>query len=202
MGRASPPRRKASRSPRGFALGAGVLLGVLALLGTGVFLWLNTEAQATIGGPFRLVDEAGHVVTDRNFRGKYLLIYFGYTRCADVCPTTLSDIARAVDVLGSKGSEVTPVFITVDPQRDTPTVLRRFVAAISPRLVGLTGSADEIAEVEKEFHVYVRKADAVRPNEYEIDHSALLYLISPDGRLVTPIPPTNDLAKRIAALVH
>jgi protein SCO1 len=204
MGRAVLPRNRPGRSPRRVMLHAAALLALLALLGTGIFLWLSAQAQ--VGGSFRLVDESGHVVTDRDFPGKYLLIYFGYTHCADVCPTTLSDVAGALDALGTKGNKITPLFITVDPQRDTPAVLRQFVAAISPRLVGLAGSTDEIAQVEKEFHVYARKAaDTVRPNEYGIDHSALLYLIGLDGRLVALISlPTSvqGLAKRIVTLVH
>jgi protein SCO1 len=204
-GRAISPRRRPGRSPRGIALHAAALLVVLGLLGTGIFFWLNAQAQATIGGPFRLVDDSGHVVTNRDFRGKYLLIYFGYTHCADICPMTLSDIAGALDALGTIGNKVIPLFITVDPRRDTPTVLRQYVGAISPRLVGLTGSVDELSRVEKEFHVYaLRDADAARPNEYGIDHSALLYLIAPDGRLLAPISsPTDlrDLIKQIAVLV-
>jgi protein SCO1 len=206
MGRVFPPRRGPGRLPHRVLPHAVALLALLALLGTGIFLWLNAQAQATIGGSFRLVDDSGHVVTDRDFRGRYLLIYFGYTHCADVCPTTLSDIASALNGLGTKANKITPLFITVDPKRDTSAALRRYLAAISPRLVGLTGSVDEIAHVEQEFHVYAKKdPDPARPDEYGIDHSALLYLLGPDGQLVAPISPAidvPDLERQIAALVR
>lgn len=194
------------RAPRKVVFHAGALLAMLALFGTGLYLWFNAHAQATIGGPFRLTDGAGHVVTNRDFRGKYLLIYFGYTYCPDICPTTLSDVASALDALGPDADKVQPIFITVDPWRDTPTVMRQQIAAISPRLIGLTGSPNEIAKVEKEFHVYAQKhVFGPGSNDYGMDHSSFLYLIGPDGRFVAPIsPPTGvrALAQRLAALIR
>ena len=108
----------------------------------------NSLGEATvsgvpsIGGPFTLINGEGKPVTDGDFRGKYMLVYFGYTFCPDVCPTTLSKIAAAIDKLGSKADHVQPLFITIDPQRDTPTVIGQYTAALSPRLVGLTGSRE------------------------------------------------------------
>jgi len=117
------------------------LLVALLLLGIGGFLWLNGEAGGpVVGGPFTLVSGDGHTVTDRDFRGKYLLVYFGYTYCPDVCPTTLNAVAGALDKLGSTADRLQPLFITVDPRRDTPEVIKQYTAAFSPRLLGLTGT--------------------------------------------------------------
>jgi cytochrome oxidase Cu insertion factor (SCO1/SenC/PrrC family) len=169
-----------------------VLLGVLAVLLICGIVWLQfapaTVDNAAIGGPFQLVDSAGHPVTDQAFRGKYMLVYFGYTFCPDVCPTTLADVATALDKLGPRAGEVQPLFITVDPQRDTPAVVGQYAANFSPRLVGLTGTADQIAAVAHAYRVYyARHRTGDGPGDYTMDHSSILYLMGPDGHFIAPI---------------
>lgn len=156
---------------------------------------------AQVGGPFRLTDQSGQVKTDRDFRGRYQLIYFGYSFCPDVCPTTLAVMGQALDKLGSEGKRVTPIFITIDPERDSPKVLADYMKAFGPEFVGLTGSADQIKQVEKEYRVYAVKKpiDPARPERgYGMDHSSVIYLMGPDGRMVSfydeAISP-DDLAK-------
>lgn len=185
-------RRKAAgdrrrRHRRALAL----LIAVFAvfLIGGAGSLWLLSappiDQSATIGGPFRLTASDGKIVTDQDFRGKYLLIYFGYTICPDVCPTTLQSVAAALDVLGPKAASVQPLLITVDPARDTASVLAQYTAAFSPQLLGLTGTADEIAEVEKEYRVYTAiHRTGSGPDEYSVDHSSVLFLMGPDGRFI------------------
>ena len=167
----------------------GVLLAVL-LVGLGSFLWLDTGPgnPAGIGGPFQLQNGDGKTVTDRDFRGKYMLVYFGYTFCPDVCPTTLNAVADAMDKLGSGASKIRPVFITVDPKRDTPAVVKQYAAAFGPSITGLTGSAEEIAQVAREYRVYYAEhRTGPGPNDYSMDHSSILYLIAPDGSFVAPV---------------
>ncbi|OJU12666.1 MAG: hypothetical protein BGN85_01990, partial [Alphaproteobacteria bacterium 64-11] len=145
-----------------------------------------TTGQIDVGGPFRLVDQNGKKVSDADFRGRYMLIYFGYSFCPDVCPTTLSVMADALGKMGADAAKVVPVFITVDPDRDTSKVLKQYMAAFGPRFVGLTGDHAAIGEVEKEYRVYSRKRplDPKNPDgNYAMDHSSVIYLVGPDGKL-------------------
>jgi cytochrome oxidase Cu insertion factor (SCO1/SenC/PrrC family) len=185
---------------------------LLAAALAGGLLWHESETvpglgrsvitgQAQVGGPFRLTDQSGAVRTDRDFRGRYQLIYFGYSFCPDVCPTTLAVMGQALEKLGSEGKRVTPIFITIDPERDTPRILADYMKAFGPQFVGLTGSADQIKQVEKEYRVYAQKKpiDPAHPDRgYGMDHSSVIYLMGPDGRLVSfydeAISP-DDLAK-------
>jgi cytochrome oxidase Cu insertion factor (SCO1/SenC/PrrC family) len=158
-----------------------------------------TTGQALVGGPFRLVDQNGKSVSDQDFRGHAMLIYFGYSFCPDVCPTTLQVMADAIGKLGDKAARVTPVFITIDPERDTPKVLKEYMAAFGPNFVGLTGTPEQIQAVEKRYRVYAEKKP-LAGGKYGMDHSSVLYLMGPDGRLVTyydeAISPDN-LAKEL-----
>jgi protein SCO1 len=199
--------RPANPRPPGTVIYAivGLLVAVL-LLGAGGFLWLTgSTAGPTIGGPFALENSVGKPVTDRDFRGKYMLVYFGYTYCPDVCPTTLNAVAEALDKLGPKAKNVSPIFITVDPQRDTPDVMKQYTAAFSPDLVGLTGTPDQIASVAKEYRVYYAKhVTGPGPNDYSMDHSSILYLMGPDGRFIAPIRADgsgDEIAAEIGKLV-
>lgn len=147
------------------------------------------KSALKVGGPFTLVDHTGKTVTDADFRGRYLLIYFGYTYCPDVCPTTLQTMTEALDLLGEKAEKVQPLFITVDPERDTVKVLADYVKAFHPRLVGLTGTADQIARAAKAYGVYYAKAEPSDPDApYLMDHSSFVYLMGPDGRYLTVFP--------------
>ncbi len=183
-----------------------VLLGILALLLIGGVIWMQFSPaavdSAAIGGPFQLVDSAGHPVNDQAFRGKYLLVYFGYTFCPDVCPTTLSDVATALDKLGPRADQIQPLFITIDPERDTPAIVGQYAANFSPRLVGLTGTPDQIAAVAREYRVYyARHRTGDKPGNYTMDHSSILYLMGPDGRFIAPIradEPPEAIASDIA----
>ncbi len=146
------------------------------------------DAGLSIGGPFSLTDAEGRSVTDRDLRGRYLLVYFGYTFCPDVCPTTLNTLASALSDMGPEADRLTPVFITVDPWRDTPKVIRDYVTAFSPRLRGLTGTPSQIEAVEREYRVYAaRHVTGPGPNDYSMDHTSLLYLMDPRGRFVAVI---------------
>jgi len=166
----------------------GLLIAVL-LLGTGAFIWLSGGGTASlIGGPFVLEDSNGKQVTDRAFLGEYMLVYFGYTYCPDVCPTTLNDVADALDRLGPEAAKLQPIFITVDPKRDTPAVMKQYTAAFTPRLIGLTGTPEQIADAAKEYRVYYAEhRTGPGPDDYSMDHSSILYLMGPDGKFIAPI---------------
>jgi cytochrome oxidase Cu insertion factor (SCO1/SenC/PrrC family) len=152
-----------------------------------------------VGGPYRLIDQDGRPRTTADFRGKYQLLYFGYTFCPDVCPTTLALIAASLDKMGPQQSRIVPIFITIDPERDKPQILKKYLAAFGPRFVGLTGSAQNIAAVEKEYRVYAKK-QPLKDGNYGMDHSSVIYLLGPDGRLLSffdDIASPDDLAKAL-----
>ena len=183
------------------------LLFALLLIGTGAYMWFSggTPAGMTVGGAFVLQNGDGKPVTDTDFRGKYMLVYFGYTFCPDVCPTTLNAVADAMDKLGPKADRIRPLFITVDPKRDTPDVVKQFAAAFGPRVEGLTGSPSQIAVVAKAYRVYYAEhRTGSRPDDYTMDHSSVLYLMGPDGRFIAPIRAdmtADQMAVSLAKLV-
>jgi len=164
---------------------AGFLIGALA--GATVLLVerpVQSSGTALIGGPFSLVGPGGKTVTDRDFRGHYMLIFFGFTHCPDICPAELQVIAQALEQLDDKAKRVVPIFITLDPERGTPEVMGSFVKSFGPNFVGLTGTPDEIAAAAKAYRVaYFKVEDA--PGDYSVDHSGLVYLMDPEGRYVT-----------------
>jgi len=144
------------------------------------------SARALIGGAFTLTDQDGKRVTDQDYRGKYMLVVFGYTTCPDVCPAELQTIANAVDVLGDKADKVSPIFITVDPERDTVERVAEYVKNFHARFIGLTGSPDEIKQAARAYRVYYAKAEASGSAAgYLMDHSAFMYLMNPQGEYVT-----------------
>lgn len=146
---------------------------------------VTTTGTALIGGPFTLTDQDGRRVSDQDFRGKYLLVFFGYTYCPDVCPSTLQVMSAALDRLGPQAGQVTPVFITLDPERDTPPVLKSYVANFHPSLIGLTGRPQNIAQAARAYRVYYDKAKGQETKpDYLLDHSTFVYLMGPDGAYV------------------
>jgi protein SCO1/2 len=153
-----------------------------------------------LGGSFSLTDHAGRAVTDRDFAGRPLLVYFGFTYCPDVCPTELGTIAAALDLLGPAGERVTPILITIDPERDTPEALGNYVALFHPRLVGLTGTAEQIAQVARAYRVYYAKVQPRDSTQYLMDHSSFIYLVGPDGRVRSLFRPQTS-PEAIAAAV-
>jgi len=142
-------------------------------------------AGARIGGPFALTDQNGKTVRDSDFAGKYRIVYFGYTYCPDVCPTTLAVEAEALEKIGERAARIAPIFITVDPARDKPAVLKQFVSAFHPRLIGLTGSDAAIAQVAKEYAVFYEKlAPTPGATGYLVNHARTAYLMDRDGKPV------------------
>jgi protein SCO1/2 len=186
------------------AVVAGVAIGVgfrfvMPVDGSG-----NRTASFTdpgIGGPFRLVDQDGRERSDSEFRGKLMLVEFGYTYCPDVCPLGLQLFADIVDKLGADADQVQPLFITVDPGRDTPEQLRGYVEHFSPRIIGLTGSEQEISTVAREYRVYYKLGNdrATNPN-YTVDHSAILYLMGRDGKFLTHFTHETPLDKVVGTI--
>ena len=135
-----------------------------------------------IGGPFALIDQHDRPVTDQSFKGRWMLIYFGYTYCPDVCPTTLAVIGQALDKLPpDQRKQIAPIFITVDPERDTPKVMGDYVVNFAPDMVGLTGPLEAVEKAEHEYKVYAKK-HAEADGSYSMDHSSIVYLMDPDGR--------------------
>jgi protein SCO1/2 len=157
----------------------------------------NTPA---IGGPFSLIDQDGKLRTDKDFSGKYLLIYFGYTYCPDMCPTGLQSMSRALDQLGDASKKVQPLFVTIDPARDTPSKMKEYISSFHPDIVGLTGSAEQIAKIAKEYQVYYKKGENVDAHDYIMDHSSLIYLMDPQGKLISTFPEEVDPALLVKAL--
>ncbi len=162
---------------------------------------LDGQSAISIGGPFTLVDGGKHAVTDRDFRGKWMLIYFGYTHCPDVCPTTLGGIAEGITKMpaGDQG-RIVPIFITVDPERDTPDIVGSYAHAFGPEFVGLTGSVGEVQHVEAEFRVYAQK-HALKNGDYAMDHSSVIYVMGPDGKFAGVLDDTMAPAAMAAQLI-
>jgi len=142
-----------------------------------------------VGGPFTLIDQDGRQRTDTDFRGKFLLVFFGYTTCPDICPTELMQIGLAIDKLGAAGDEVQPLFISVDPERDTPAVLAPYVAQFHPRLIGLTGTAAQIRAVADAYKAYYAKFMPPDGAVYLIDHTGFVYLMGRSGQYLGFFPP-------------
>lgn len=198
------------------AAGRGMMRGLLivcvlvlaGIAGVAAVQWLAPRGEqaggpVAIGGPFALTDQDGRAVTEQSYAGELMLVYFGYTNCPDICPTGLQTIAIAMDELGEAGKAVRPILITVDPERDTPAALKEYVQAFHPRLVGLTGSPEQIAKVAREYRVYYQKAELKGSSlGYAVDHSGFMYLMDGRGRYLAhfrhDISP-GELAQRIRA---
>jgi protein SCO1/2 len=173
----------------GWIASLAVVVAVAAML---VLVWRSAGnrsgvAPSDIGGPFQLIDQSGTPVDQHILRGKWSAVFFGYTYCPDVCPTTLAALGQAVEDLGPDASRFQVVFITVDPERDTPAALKAYLASPTfPKgAVGLTGSSRQIAAVARAYHVYYQKAP--QGSSYSMDHSAVVYLMDPQGRFVRPL---------------
>lgn len=203
-----------SRSRRAW-LASGLLLAVPAAAATA--WWLQPTAEPdfppgpgelqlppgfTLGGAFTLVDQDGQPRTERDFHGRWMLAYFGYSFCPDICPTELATMATALDLLPAEvAAQISPVFITIDPERDTPAQLKNYVPLFHPRLIGLTGTPAQVAPVVKAFRVFAEKRVVEGASDYLMDHSSLFYLLGPDGRLRTIVRggiPAEQLAASLS----
>jgi protein SCO1/2 len=163
-----------------------------------ILMW-NREP---VGGPFELVDHTGHISTERDFRGKLMLVYFGFTYCPDVCPTDLQAIGLAMDRLGSDADNVQPLFITVDPERDTSQHLADYVSLFHPRLIGLTGSPDAIRKAADAYKVYSAKVPLGKDRgDYTVDHTAFIYLMDRNGDYLGFFPPGTS-ADRMVEIIR
>ncbi|MGB0696863.1 MAG: SCO family protein [Rhodospirillaceae bacterium] len=171
-------------------LGPLVAIVVVLVVGIGARflpdLTSTTGGEAAIGGPFTLVDASGQTVTEENYEGRYQLFYFGFTYCPDVCPTSLASLATALDLLPEAALEdIAPIFVTIDPERDTPELVGEYVGHFHPAFIGLSGSPDQIAEVAKTFRVYYAKVEDEDGGDYTMDHSSVLYFMDEEGRFLT-----------------
>jgi protein SCO1/2 len=164
----------------------------------------TATGAAQVGGSFTLVDQTGAVRTEADFRGAFMLVYFGYTFCPDVCPVALSTMGAALDSLGERGADVTPVFITVDPARDTVARLKDYAAHFHPRLVALTGTAERVAATARAYRVYFAKRgdDGPEGDEYLVDHTSIVYLMDPEGRYVLHFTHETSAAEMVARIAE
>ncbi len=192
--------------PRRAILLFSIALLILAVAIGGTSLLLRQppggsgSGEALVGGPFSLVDHTGKRVSEKDFLGRYMLVFFGYTYCPDICPTELQVMTAALDSMGAAADPIQPLFITVDPARDTPQVLADYVGNFGPKLIGLTGSPAEIATVAKAYRAYYAKAGAGGTEDYLMDHSSTIILMGPNGRFVKYFTYTTDAAALAVAL--
>jgi len=170
---------------------ASALIVVLAVA-RGVVWMVDFHPAASIGGPFTLTDTTGRRVTDADFRGRWMIVYFGYAYCPDICPTELQAMATAMDLLGPRANTMVPIFITIDPARDTPAALGQYVRLFDDRIVGLTGSAEEIAAVAHAYSVTYARVDGTKSTSYIMDHSSMAFLMAPDGSFRAMLPQNED----------
>ncbi len=173
--------------------GLYIFIAALAVIVGGVVyeqFWLGgaENASPAVGGPFTLIDQSGATRSDSDFRGKVMLVYFGYTYCPDACPTTLQAISQTLDMIGNQASKVQPIFISVDPARDTPDQLKSYAANFHPGILYLTGAPDTLKKVESEYHIYVAKVPQAGSDDYLIDHSSIVYVMGTNGRYLAAMP--------------
>ena len=161
-----------------------------------VVMW-NKEP---IGGSFSLIDQNGERRSDRDFRGKLLLVYFGFTFCTDVCPIDLQSMAAALDLLGPAGEHVQPLFITVDPEKDMPAQLKSYVGLFHSRMIGLTGDAKEIKRVARAYKVYYARTAPDKPDVTDIDHTGFVFLVGKDGQYLGFLPPGTPADRMVEAI--
>jgi cytochrome oxidase Cu insertion factor (SCO1/SenC/PrrC family) len=165
------------------------------------------SGTALVGGPFTLVDQNGRTRTEKDFAGSYMLVYFGYTFCPDVCPTALQVMSQAMDRLDPPvAAKIVPVFVTVDPARDTASQLKGYVGNFHPRLVGLTGTEEQVAAAAKAYRVYYAKSkETAASSDYLMDHSSVVFLMGPNGRYLTHFThnaPSDRMAEALAGYVR
>jgi protein SCO1/2 len=142
-------------------------------------------APSAVGGPFKLTDQNGKPITDQDLKGKPFLVFFGFTHCPEICPTALFDMSEVFNALGPDAEKVNALFITVDPERDTPEKLKDYLSSFNPRLIGVSGSVDALAAVAKAYRVYYKKVP-LKDGDYTMDHTALVYLMDKNGQFVAP----------------
>jgi len=196
--------RKSLMPRRAVLIFAAAIL--LLAAGLGGYAWMIRQAAqpqgsgvALVGGPFSLTDQDGRRVTEKDFLGRYMLVFFGFTYCPDICPTELQVMTAALDAMGPAAEKIQPVFVSVDPERDTPGVMKAYVANFGPRLIGLTGTPEEIAAMAKAYRVYYAKAaNQNAPGDYLMDHSSIIYLMDQDGGFVKHFAYTTD-AERLTS---
>jgi protein SCO1 len=167
-----------------FFAGLALCLGVIAFVGGRGGVTGGIQAAA-IGGPFRLIDQAGQPFSDQDLKGKSFLVFFGFTHCPDVCPTTLFEISEIMRMLGSEADRTAALFITVDPERDTPEAMKEYLSSFDPHVRGLTGDEAALAAVAKAYRVYYKKVP-LEGGDYTMDHTAIVYLMDKEGRFVSP----------------
>ena len=167
-----------------FAVGLAVCAGLVFVM-TGRFSNAPAFQSATVGGPFELTDQNGKPISDKDLRGKPFLVFFGFTHCPDVCPTALFEVSEILRGLGPDADRVGALFVSVDPERDTPAVLKDYLSSFDPHLRGLTGDPATVAAVAKAYRVYYKKVP-LEEGDYTMDHTALVYLMDKQGRFVAP----------------
>jgi cytochrome oxidase Cu insertion factor (SCO1/SenC/PrrC family) len=206
-----PMTKPAARSNRPLLI---LMVAMMAIVAVAVIVMWHIVANGprdpgyadsgapSIGGAFSLTDQSGAPVTDRTYDGSYRLIYFGYTFCPDACPTELQVMAQAIEAMGPAGEKVQPIFITIDPARDTAKQLAGYVPLFDKRLVGLTGTPEQIAAAAKAYKVYYAKADqpGVDAKAYGMNHSSFVYLMDPKGKFLTVFSSDTDSDKMAAEI--
>lgn len=175
---------------------SALLIGILVLLvgaagfgGTAYYLQSGAAERtqpSSVGGPFTLVDQDGKTVSDKTYAGRPFLVFFGYTHCPDVCPATLFEVSEALNKLGPDAQRVSVLFVSVDPERDKPEVLKQYLSNFNPSIRGLTGTEEQIAKTAKAYRAYFAKAPT-EDGDYSMDHTAVVYLMDANGRFVAPL---------------
>lgn len=161
----------------------------------------NGATPASIGGPFQLTDQAGQIVTEKNLQGRPTLIFFGFTHCPDICPTSLFEISEVLRAMGKDANRVNAYFVSVDPERDTPEAMKNYLSSFDPHLKGLTGNLDQVTKVITTFRVYARKVP-LKDGDYTMDHTALIYLMDRYGKFVAPFNLKRTPEEAAADLKH
>ena len=181
--------------------GLVILLLALALGGYALMsgkVMPTGSGTALVGGPFTMVNQKGETVTDKTYLGKPMLLFFGFTFCPDVCPTELQVMAAALTEMGDKGADIQPIFVTIDPERDTPAVMASYVSNFGDSFVGLTGSAAQIDQMAQTYRVfYAKQENQADPKNYQMDHSSIIYLMGTDGKFLKHFSYSTD-AKALA----
>lgn len=167
-----------------FVAGLASVLAIVLLV-TGPGRVAGGPAPASIGGTFKLVDQNGQTVTDQTVKGRPYLIFFGFTHCPDICPTKLFEVSEVLEKLGPDAAKVSAYFVSLDPQRDTPQIMKDYLSSFNPRLVGLTGDAAAVDAIARAYRVYYKKVP-LEAGDYTLDHTALVYLMDKEGRFVAP----------------